>query len=240
MVPALLTLTLGLLTSLMKAGTPPSSERFRAVSERVTPRLQTQLREKALRFGDPIFIRLFKESRELDLWVRHSSGRFRLFKNYAIAMFSGSLGPILREGDSQTPEGFYFVPPSMMNPRSDFHLSFNLGFPNPHDRAHQRIGSFLMIHGGSVSIGCYAMTDPSIEEIYTLADAALRAGQPFFRVHCFPFRMTDDRMSRLELDEKRWEGDWRNLKEGYDHFERHQTPPDVVVRDQRYHFRMGE
>ena len=94
-----------------------------------------------------------------------------------------------------------------------------------------------MVHGDCVSIGCYAMTDPVIEEIYTIAEAALRGGQPFFRVHAFPFRMTDANMNRHEGS--KWIRFWRNLKQGYDHFETHRRPPDVSVDRMRklYTFR---
>jgi murein L,D-transpeptidase YafK len=124
----------------------------------------------------------------------------------------------------------------MMNPNSSYHLSFNLGYPNTYDRAHDRTGSFLMVHGSFVSIGCFAVTDPRIEEIYTLADAALRNGQPLFRVHCFPFRMTKERLAKLTQPEEKWRSFWQNLKEGYDHFEKTKSPPNVTVKDKRYHF----
>jgi murein L,D-transpeptidase YafK len=178
-------------------------------------------------------VRIFKESRELELWVEND-GRFALFRTYEICTFSGHLGPKLRTGDLQSPEGFYFVTPDRMNPASRFHLSFNLGYPNAYDRHHGRTGGFLMVHGDCVSIGCYAMTDAQIEEIYTLADAALRQGQPFFRVHIFPFRMTVRNMQRHR--DSRWREFWRNLEEGYDFFERHGRPPNVEVRNGKYVF----
>ena len=148
---------------------------------------------------------------------------------------SGELGPKLKEGDGQAPEGFYFVPPSHMNPKSRFHLSFNLGYPNAYDRANGRTGSALMVHGGQASVGCFAMTDPKVEEIYALAEAALRNGQRFFRVHSFPFRMTDGNLARHPAS--RWQPFWLNLKEGYDFFEDSGLPPDVVVGNMRYSFK---
>jgi murein L,D-transpeptidase YafK len=186
-----------------------------------------------LRFGAPIFVRIFKESRQLELWIENAD-HFELFKTYDICTFSGHLGPKLRTGDLQSPEGFYFVTPGRMNPVSEFHLSFNLGYPNAYDRARDRTGSALMVHGDCVSIGCYAMTDAGIEEIYTLADAALRSGQPFFRVHVFPFRMTARNMQRHH--NSKWREYWENLKEGYDFFERTGRPPNVEVQGDRYVF----
>jgi len=161
--------------------------------------------------------------------------RFHLFRTYPICTFSGELGPKIQEGDDQSPEGFYFVTPIQLNPLSQFHLSFNLGFPNRYDRAHGRTGSFLMVHGNCVSIGCYAMTDPAIEEIYSLADAAFRNGQAFFRVHIFPFRMSEEKMAFYGTSQ--WLDYWENLKEGYDFFERTHKVPDVRVLNRRYIFR---
>ena len=148
---------------------------------------------------------------------------------------SGHLGPKLAEGDRQAPEGFYYVSRGNMNPRSLYHLSFNIGFPNRYDLSHDRTGSLIMVHGDRQSIGCFAMTDEKVEEIYTLCDAALKKGQPFFRVHCFPFRMTTERMN--EAKGNRWEGFWKNLEEGYDWFEEKKVPPDVEVAEKRYVFK---
>ncbi len=204
----------------------PSSERSREVRQRVAPALARDLTDKGMAYGAPIFIRIFKEERELELWVEKGD-RFECFRIYRIAAMSGTLGPKLKEGDGQAPEGFYAVRPSQMNPSSSYHLSFNLGYPNAFDRNHGRDGSALMVHGNRVSIGCYAMTDPKIEEIYTLADAALRNGQPYFRVHCFPFRMTEENMARHAASE--WIVFWKNLKEGYDAFEQTRKAPNVAV-----------
>ncbi len=211
----------------------PSSERAQAAIERVSPRLQDALEDRGLRWGVPIFVRIFKESRELEIWVDNGE-RFDLFRTYEICTFSGGLGPKLRTGDEKSPEGFYFVTPGRMNPASKYHLSFNLGYPNAFDRAHGRTGSALMVHGNCVSIGCYAMTDPKIEEIYAMADAALNNGQPFFRVHAFPYRMTEENMIRHRRSE--WIEFWRDLKQGYDHFEATRHPPNVEVADGRYVF----
>lgn len=212
----------------------PSSARSREVIRRVSPVLKQALAKQHLKLGDPIFIRIFKAERELEVWVK-SGETFTLFRTYPICTFSGGPGPKTRQGDRQAPEGFYFVRPSQMNPASRFHLAFNLGYPNAYDRAHGYTGSLLMVHGNCVSIGCYAMTDKYIEEIYTLADAALRHGQPFFRVHAFPFRMTDSNMLRAVGSP--FLPFWKNLKDGYDRFEKSHIPPDVMVRNKRYCFR---
>jgi len=197
--------------------------------------METELAEKKLERGSPVFIRAFKEERVLELFIESkTTGQFELFRTYPIAAASGQLGPKLAEGDRQVPEGFYFSHPSDMNPNSSFHLSFNVNYPNAYDRAHERTGTFIMVHGSNVSVGCLAMTDEKIEEIYTLCQAALDQGQPFFRVHIFPFRMTPERMAtaigspHLPF--------WENLKTGYDLFEKNKMPPIVSVRDKEYVF----
>jgi murein L,D-transpeptidase YafK len=198
-------------------------------------RMKEELGKKDLELGSPVFIRTFKEERELELFVENKeTGKFELFRTYPIAAASGTLGPKLAEGDRQVPEGFYFVGPGAMNPNSAFHLSFNIGYPNEYDRANGRTGSFIMVHGNSVSIGCLAMTDEKIEEIYAICGAAHEGGQPFFRVHIFPFRMTDERMAAAV--ESEWIDFWKNLKTGYDLFEKNRIPPNVTVKDKDYAF----
>ena len=214
----------------------PGPERAKAAARRVRPELEKALAAKGLRFGDPVFLRAFKEEGQVELWVRNrDTKKYEHFRTWEVAAQSGKPGPKLAEGDGQVPEGFYHVPPSAMKPDSVFHLAFNIGYPNAYDRHHGRTGTFIMIHGNCVSIGCLAMTDPKIEEIYTLCDAALKNGQPYFRVNLFPFRMTPERMAREKGSE--WFDFWTNLKEGYDHFERGHVPPDAGVKDGRYVFK---
>ena len=210
-----------------------SSARSRGAVERIAPSLVRQLQSRDLSYGSPVFIRIFKSERELEVWVKGDGG-YELFQTYAVAAMSGQLGPKLLEGDRQAPEGFYYVPPSRMNPNSRFHLSMNLGYPNRYDRVHKRTGSALMVHGGNASIGCFAMTDPNIEEIYAMTEAALRNGQSFFRVHCFPFRMSSANMKKHA--QSKWHSFWLNLKEGYDFFESSKLPPDVRVKEGEYVF----
>lgn len=208
-------------------------ERVEKAARRVTPVLEKEMEGSGLVVGSPVFIRIFKEERELELWLKKGE-TFQLFRTYPIAAMSGRLGPKLAEGDGQAPEGFYFVPPTSMNPRSDFHLAFNIGYPNRYDRAHGRTGTFIMVHGDRQSIGCFAMTDEKIEEIYTLCHAAFQKGQPYFRVHSFPFRMSPERMEKAKGHQ--WEAFWKELQPGYDWFEQKKIPPNVEVRDKRYYF----
>ena len=201
---------------------------------RAYPRLTKALSRKKFSLGDPIFIRIFKQTDELEVWLGDNANGYRLFKTYIICYKSGSLGPKTMEGDRQSPEGFYTIGPDQMNPWSKYHLSFNLGYPNEYDLYHQRTGTALMIHGRCSSVGCYAMTDYFMDEIYILADAALANGLPNFQVHIFPFKLTDNNLA--EVTDSRWLDFWKNLKQGYDLFERNRIPPEVGVEGGRYVF----
>lgn len=215
----------------------PSPPRAAAASARVRPGLEASLYQLGLRFGDPVFLRALKKERLLEVFIKsRKDDRFHFFRSYPIAAASGELGPKLREGDQQVPEGFYMVTAPAMNPESKFHLAFNIGYPNAFDRFHKRTGSFIMIHGGRASIGCLAMTDPAIEEIYILCDAALRSGQAGVPVHFFPFRLTE---KNLEAHAQHpWSGFWNNLREGHDRFERERIPYETTVSDDgKYAFR---
>ncbi len=182
----------------------------------------------------PMLVRIFKESSELEVWKPDATGTYRLLKTYAICKWSGALGPKIREGDYQAPEGFYSVTPGMMNPQSKYYLSFNTGFPNKYDRAYGRTGTNLMVHGDCKSVGCYAVTDDQIREIYALARESFAGGNPRFQLELFPFRMTDDNLARYTANPNI--EFWRNLKEGYDEFERSKRPATVDVCGGRYVF----
>lgn len=209
----------------------PGPARAAAAAARVTPGLKRKLEAKGLALGAPVFLRVVKDEKLLELWLRKGAA-YELFHAYPVQAASGHAGPKLAEGDMQVPEGFYAVSRDTMKPDSAFHLAFNIGYPNAYDRAHGRTGSFIMVHGNALSVGCLAMGDPAIEEIYTLCNAALTRGQPFFRVHVFPFRMTPERMAQEANGE--WIEFWNNLKDGYDAFEKDRVPPEIEVVDKRY------
>jgi murein L,D-transpeptidase YafK len=187
---------------------------------------------KGMTEDSAILIRVFKAESELEVWKERGDGRFYHFKTYPICSYSGGIGPKIEEGDRQAPEGFYLVSMDQMNPKSQYHLAFNVGFPNAFDRAHGRTGKFIMIHGDCTSRGCYAMTDGVMEEIYILAREALAGGQTNFQVHAFPFRMTAANMAAHEDNE--WYDFWKNLKEGYDYFEVTRQAPRIAVCERRY------
>jgi len=193
---------------------------------------QALLAEKGMSEEQPVLIRIFKVESELEVWKAKDDGRFYLFKTYPICSYSGGLGPKIQQGDRQAPEGFYLVSLDQMNPRSKYHLSFDVGFPNSYDRAYGRTGQNIMVHGDCTSSGCYAMTDAVVEEIFILAREALQAGQPAFQIQAFPFRMTAANLAAHKDD--KWYDFWKNLKEGYDYFEISRLPPKVAVCEKRY------
>ena len=199
-------------------------------------RLDERLAAQGVSLGAPVFLRIFKLESEIELWVV-KEGRFVRFATYPICLWSGRLGPKLKEGDRQAPEGFYTVAAEQLNPNSRMHLSFSLGFPNVFDQAHGRSGSFLMVHGGCASIGCYAVTDPIIDEIWAFVTAALDKGEGRIPVHVFPFRMTE-RNVRARRGYP-WEAFWADLKQGYDLFEQSRIPPVISVCNGRYVFAPG-
>jgi murein L,D-transpeptidase YafK len=196
--------------------------------------LQSLMSGKGMTQADPILVRIFKKESELEVWKRDRSGRYALLKTYPMCRWSGQLGPKTREGDRQAPEGFYSVTADLMNPRSQFHLSYNLGYPNPLERSQGFTGSALMVHGACTSAGCYAMTDDGVGELYALAREAFSGGQRDFQVQAFPFRMTARNMAAYRASPHI--GFWRNLKEGYDHFEATRRPPRIAYCGRRYVF----
>jgi len=210
----------------------PETARSRAAENRVATRLAGEMTALDLRLGAPIFMRIVKQPRTLEVFVEGGDGRYKLFRTYPICAFSGALGPKLRTGDGQAPEGVYLVRPRQLNPASAYHLSFDLGYPNAFDRAHGRTGSALMVHGNCVSIGCYAMGDRAIEEIWTILASALRAGQPSVPVHAFPFALTPANLA-ARLDDPN-AAFWADLAPIWAAFERDRRPQAVVVRGGRY------
>ncbi len=186
----------------------------------------------------PILIRVFKEESELELWKQDNTGKFALLKTYPICRWSGELGPKIKQGDRQAPEGFYTILPAQMNPNSQYYLSFNMGYPNAYDRAHGRTGAHLMVHGNCSSSGCYSMTDEQIGEIFAIGRDSFFGGQKSFQVQAYPFRMTALNMAK-HRDSPHF-AFWKMLKRGNDHFEVARQQPKVDVCDKRYVFNAGE
>lgn len=199
-----------------------------------TDKLMTRLAGAGLELGAPVLIRIFKAESELEVWIK--SGRtFALFATYPVCYWSGALGPKLREGDRQTPEGFYTVTENLLHHGERWRRSLNVGYPNVFDRANGRSGSVILVHGGCDSSGCFAMTNAVNAELYDLVAAALRGPTAHVPLQVFPFRMTDANMTANAASP--WIAFWRDLKEGYDSFERTRLPPQVSVCAKRYRVR---
>ena len=204
-------------------------------TKELPPELLSLLRQKHMPKNSPILVRIFKEESELEVWKQDTTGHFQILKIYPICRWSGDLGPKLHEGDRQAPEGFYTITPELMNPNSNYYLAINTGFPNSFDKANDRDGTFLMIHGDCSSSGCYAMTDEQIGEIYSLArDSLLGGGQPSFQIQAYPFRLTPANLARHRTSPHM--AFWKMLKIGNDHFEATHLEPKVDVCNRRYVF----
>ncbi|MDJ1466411.1 L,D-transpeptidase family protein [Xanthocytophaga flava] len=190
-----------------------------------------------------IFLRVFKKEKQLELWAKEKgvNKTFQLLKTYKICSASGELGPKRKLGDYQVPEGFYVI--NRWNPVSNFHLSLGINYPNASDRIlsdKKHPGDDIFIHGNCVSIGCMAMTDPMIKEIYIAFVEAKNAGQGLVPVHIFPSKLDDsswDSLQAAALDDPSLLAFWKNLKPGYEWFENKKTLPKVNVDTKgRYSF----
>ena len=222
----------GPLTPIRCLGADGNQPPAKATKE-LSPELLSLLQQKHMPKHSPILVRVFKEESELEVWKQDTTGHFQILKVYPICRWSGDLGPKLHEGDRQAPEGFYTITPELMNPNSDFYLAINTGFPNSFDKANNRDGSALMIHGDCLSSGCYAMTDEQMGEIYSLARDSFFS-QPSFQVQAYPFRLTPANLARHRTNPNI--AFWNMLKIGNDHFETTHLEPKVDVCDRHYVF----
>lgn len=202
-----------------------SEDRVKTAFDNAESKVKQLCRDAGLPYPPKrIYIRSFKRERQLEIWGAESGRKpFRLIHTYEIAAMSGGLGPKRKEGDRQVPEGFYHI--DRFNPKSRFHLSLGINYPNASDRKlsdPDRPGGDIFIHGNAVSIGCMAMTDPKIEEIYVLALQARDAGQSKIPVHIFPYRFSRKPTGALA-------DFWSDLKPAYDHFEKHRMAPAIKI-----------
>jgi murein L,D-transpeptidase YafK len=203
-------------------------------TKKLPPELLSLLQQKKMPIHSPILVRVFKEEAELEVWKQDTAGRFQILKTYPICRWSGDLGPKLWEGDRQTPEGFYRVTPALMNPHSSYYLSMNIGYPNSFDKANRRDGNLIMIHGDCWSVGCFAITDEQISEVYSLARESFLGGRQSFQVQAYPFRMTPANLARHRNNPNL--AFWKMLKIGNDHFEATHLEPKVDACNRRYVF----
>ena len=174
---------------------------------------------------DEVYLRAFKAERELELWAGPRGTPLTLVKRYPFCAASGELGPKRREGDLQVPEGLYEVPE--FNPASSFHLSMKVSYPNASDRVRSdraRPGGLIYLHGRCASIGCIAIEDGPIEEVYLLAlDARTRP----IRFDVFPMRLTAAALAaRADSPHAAL---WRELQPAFEAFETSRRPARFTV-----------
>ncbi len=182
-----------------------------------------------------MYIRSFKFDSQLEVWVRNSDKEaFKLFKTYKVCALAGSLGPKRMEGDYQVPEGFYYI--NQFNPKSSFHLSLGLNYPNASDKILSDSispGSDIFIHGKCVTTGCIPILDNQIEELYILAAHAKSQGQDFIPVHIFPVRYNNPKsveaLNKLVKNNTEVQQFANRLKEVFDYFEDKKKLPIISV-----------
>ncbi|PHM55935.1 L,D-transpeptidase family protein [Xenorhabdus sp. KK7.4] len=192
-----------------------------------------QLSEKSplKQLGSDVFIQIFKEEKILELYTKNSTGHYQLIRQYPICNYSGGLGPKTLKGDLKSPEGFYHVSLKQLKPNSSYYRAINIGFPNQFDKYRGYSGKNLMIHGACKSIGCYAMTNLYMDEIYRYAESALHRGQREIKIDIYPFRMTSSNMKRHHNNVNY--PFWKQLQPAYEYFVQHSTPATVkVIRGQ--------
>jgi murein L,D-transpeptidase YafK len=211
----------------------PGPQRAAQAVARTQPIIAPRLRALGARAGDPVFMRAFKQESVLELWIQpRGRGPYVRFAAWPICAASGTLGPKLAEGDRQVPEGVYAIPASAMNNASSYHLSMDTGYPNALDRGLGRTGSEIMVHGRCASIGCLAMTDPVINQVWTLVDAAHKSGQRAVPIHIFPFVMS--RRALAAQTASPHHAFWSDLARVYAAFETSRTVPEVSSDRGRY------
>jgi murein L,D-transpeptidase YafK len=213
-----------------------SSPKVSDVLARKEDTLKRQFEEKGLKWPAKfIYIRSFKYDSQLELWVKQTpQEKYKLFKSYKICALAGTLGPKRMLGDYQVPEGVYYI--NEFNPKSQYHLSLGLNYPNASDRILSdslQPGGDIYIHGSCVTTGCIPVTDKQIEEIYILAMHAKDEGQDFIPVHIFPVQFknkaSNDYLVRYLKDFPEYTGMANSLKQLYYYFEKTKEIPVVMV-----------
>jgi murein L,D-transpeptidase YafK len=200
----------------------------------VSPKTVAEMEAVGSSRNAPILIRTYKKEAEFEIWKMKADGRYAYLKSYPMCRWSGQLGPKVREGDRQVPEGFYSITPAHMNPNSAYYLSFDVGYPNAYDRALGHTGGSIMVHGICSSAGCFSMTDAQIAEIYAIARESFAGGQRAIQMQSYPFHMTAENLAKYRLDQNI--GFWKQLKEGSDNFEVTKQDVSVGVCNKHYVF----
>jgi murein L,D-transpeptidase YafK len=215
----------------------PDSPKAAHIRDSIWPVLNKQLHLQKFPAPARIYMRIFKEESMMELWVQDQK-QFRLFRQFPICAYTGGLGTKTRDRDGKSPEGFYTITPKQLNPVSHYQLAINIGYPNDLEKLRGYTGNSIMIHGSCRSIGCYAMTDLEINEIYTLVYKAFEGGQQKIELAIFPFRMDSLHMKAFKADPNM--PFWKSLKPGYDLFQQAHLPPAIWVKKKNYAFAMAK
>ena len=182
-----------------------------------------------------IYIRSFKYDSQLEVWARNSDNEpFKLFKTYKVCVMAGTIGPKRIEGDYQVPEGVYYI--SRFNPRSEYHLSLKLNYPNESDKLLSdkvKPGGGIYIHGNCVSVGCIPLQNDQVDEVYLMATAARLNGQNYIPVHVFPVRFDNEESlsyyTKFTFNNVELQHFTSNIKPIYDYFETHHELPLIGI-----------
>ncbi len=211
-------------------------ERVRTAYDQKWNILQKELSNEAIKGAFNMYIIAYKSEGKLEVWLQNKpQKKYKLFKTYNFSAHSGTLGPKVKQGDKQTPEGFYNI--NVFNPKSNFHLSLGVNYPNNVDLQRsgtENPGNDIYIHGDRVTIGCIPLTDEKIKEVYVLAVEARNNGQQQIPVHIFPFKMTDINLKKYAARYPRQAAFWKNLQPGYSYFEKHNEVPSVQQVKDKY------
>jgi len=211
----------------------PDSKLAKKVRVKIWPKLQGELTDKGLNIKSDLYVRIFKEESVMEIWI-NSGMQYQFFKSYNICYFSGGLGTKTQSGDGKSPEGFYTITPAQLYPLSNYYLAINIGYPNKLEQLKGYTGDAIMVHGHCASIGCYAMTDDGIEEIYTLVYKNFESGRQKIQLDIFPFRMNREHLSKYATSA--YLPFWKSMKPGYDLFEKNHIPAVAVIRNKEYAF----
>ncbi|MEK0448101.1 MAG: hypothetical protein RL088_369 [Verrucomicrobiota bacterium] len=235
---AILAVTALMITSIAKADLPATAERVAAARVKSGPAIEEVFRKAGVAYPPArMHLRGFKREGELELWAAGRTGRFVKVAVYPVLGRSGVPGPKRKEGDMQVPEGFYEI--DRFNPKSLFHLSLGLNYPNAADRIlsdPKTPGTDIFIHGNTVTVGCLPMGDDMVEHLYLAASDTL---QKPITVHLFPARMSGDSWVQWRDGEVAKNAAlkpfWEQLQPAYDYFEkRRRIPKFSVLPDGRY------
>jgi len=222
---------------------PAEPARVAAARASATPRLRESFQGAGVAYPPgEIFLRAFKQEREVELWAGAKGAQLSLVKRFPLCALSGVLGPKRRQGDLQVPEGVYRI--DRFNPWSNFHLSLGLDYPNAADRisgkraGERDLGGNIFIHGGCATIGCLPLGDEAIEELYVVALDVRAGGQKGIPVHLFPHRLDPESLQRLGGEAPELLPFWRQLQPLYEAFERARRPPRVKVDPRTGEYRL--